>query len=155
MVSVEEIVSALVENNYCSADDAQAFAELAVKGASGDKKEQMRRLLDKYIENCGISLGARTVYNDACEGLFYSYPENEGELLFDHYGELNPDYTSDYDRYDICGMDNEEEIGIALEEVRTGMCDEPTSYALCYGLWLTIKRCYIDRNWGEETEEEE
>jgi len=146
MIGVSKIANALVQNDYCSFEDAQVFAELAVKGENGDKKEQMRLLMEGYIANCGISLSVRTVYNDACEGLFYSYPENEDELLFDHYCELNPNYTHDYDRYDICGLDAKEMIAIALKEKEWNMCDEPTLYALFYGLWLSIKKWYIDRN---------
>jgi len=145
MINASEIINVLVQNNYCSVESAQAFAAMAVKGEAGDKTEQMRLLMDGYIANCGISISVRTVYNNACEGLFHSYPENEDELLFYHYCELNPNYTHDYDKYDITGLDVKEEIDIALKEKEFGMCDEPTLCALCYGLWLSIKK-YVDRN---------
>jgi len=143
--SAEEIANVLVQKKLCSTEAAKSFAELAMKGANADKKEQMRLLMDGYIDNCGISLSVRTAYYQACEGLFYSLPENKGKLMFYHLSKLNSNYTSDYDRYDICGLNFKEAIDIALKEKEFNMCDEPTSYALCYGLWLSIKCWEINK----------
>lgn len=123
-------------------DKLDAFCRGVEEGKQMDKLRVMSLLIDMYMDFCGVSLSRRTVVYNMGEMVFAEYVK-EGKSDFtdeEHFceimGTINPNYTSEYDKYDICFIEDEKMIEIAMdlfeEERDSEMCA-----TLCYGLFLT------------------
>lgn len=150
------IAKMLSRRKLCSNSKALLFAKAAVAGHLLDRTEAMRLLLDKYMENCGISISYRSMYYNATEGIYYTDRANDNEIMFLHLTELNSEYTHDLDEYDICPLKNRELVDMALEDM-DGDVDNPLFQALCYGLWRffyrgsTFTKLIDEDEWLEDT----
>jgi predicted esterase YcpF (UPF0227 family) len=124
-------------------DRLDAFIRGVDEGKQMDKLRVMSLLIDRYMDFCGISLGGRTVMYNMGESVFAEYVKEgksnfTGEESFcEIMGIINPNYTSEYDKYDIWVLEDEHIVEAAMdmyEEERNG---EMRS-VLCYGLFLTM-----------------
>lgn len=120
---------------------AKEFNKYSWKGHKMDSLHAMLLLTDMYIDNCGISLGERTIAYDAATIWLKRYnDEHPEEKRWDEdtpFVDVMPLISADYDKekldhYDICYISGEEEI----EYVKNSLScyDDDTAAALCWGL---------------------
>lgn len=119
------------------------------KGAEIEVMEALRLLTEAYIQECGISLGYRTVVYNAAEewqerlawmDLPLSEMARKGPFinLMPH---ISKEYIPErYDKYDITGMSDEEMIDCCREIVEEQEFDENTLAVLCWGIQHRINR---------------
>jgi tetratricopeptide (TPR) repeat protein len=118
----------------------KAFIRGVAEGKQMDKHRIMYLLIERYMEFCGFSLGYRTVVYDMGWAVFNQYVK-EGKSNFTGkesfctvMGTINPNYTSEYDEYDIAIISKKSNVEYAMvlyEE--TG--DKEMRAVLCYGLF--------------------
>lgn len=115
---------------FCS-DDPQDFIHI-------QPVEAIRLLTLKYIEQCGISLGMRTLYYNAAEAwqeILASAPNHplakpaEELMLYELMPMICEAYKPElYDKYDITYLDDDKLL--ALYEKAQKDCDDQTAEAL-------------------------
>lgn len=128
-----------VERGHCTQEQADLILAEAAKCAHADTLQQIRILIDGYIDYCGASEGISTLYYNAAEGYFYSMPDNKDDLLVCHLAELSPNYTSDLDDYDITNLSRSDMIKLTLAEIRCNP-DHEQVQALCQGIILAFEQ---------------
>lgn len=119
------------------------------KGAEIEVMEALRLLTEAYIQECGISLGYRTVVYNAAEewqerlaGMDLPLSEMaRKEPFINLMPHISKEYIPErYDKYDITGMSDEEMIDCCREIVEEQEFDENTLAVLCWGIQHRINR---------------
>lgn len=119
------------------------------KGAEIEVMEALRLLTEAYIQECGISLGYRTVVYNAAEEwqerlAWMDLPLSEmarKEPFINLMPHISKEYIPErYDKYDITGMSDEEMIDCCREIVEEQEFDENTLAVLCWGIQHRINR---------------
>lgn len=127
---------------------SEKFLELAGKGKQMDVMRALYLLTDAYIDMCGVSLGARTVYYLAGEGWQHKLALSNHELSNDAKHEplvclfplINKNYNPElYDKYDISPIDDSECINYAETLLRQNGRNEELVQALCAGIWYAYE----------------
>lgn len=117
------------------------YLKFVRKGRKMDPIHAMKLLTKLYMDNCGVSLGERTMAYDAGSGWLERYIENHPEqtewdkhtCFVDVMLAICADYDKEhYDRYDIGCMTIEEERENVMHNVMS--YDEDTAAALCWGI---------------------
>ena len=117
------------------------YNRFVMKGWDMDPIHAMKLLTKLYMDNCGISLGERTMAYDAGSGWLEKYIEENPEqtewdkntCFVDVMPAICADYDKEhYDRYDIGCMTIEEERDYVIYNVEA--YDEDTAAALCCGI---------------------
>lgn len=119
------------------------------QSADAEVMEALRLLTGAYIQECGISLGYRTVvYNVAEEWqerlAWMDLPLSEmarKEPFVNLMPYISDEYIPErYDKYDIIGMSDEEMIDCCREIVEEQEFDKNTIDVLCWGIQHRINR---------------
>lgn len=119
------------------------------KGAEIEVMKALRLLTEAYIQECGISLGYRTVVYNAAEEwqerlAWMDLPLSEmarKEPFINLMPHISKEYIPErYDKYDITGMSDEEMIDCCREIVEEQEFDENTLAVLCWGIQHRINR---------------
>ena len=117
------------------------YHQYVIKGRKMDPIHAMKLLTKLYMDNCGISLGERTMAYDAGSSWLERYIEDNPEqtewdkhtCFVDVMPAICADYDKEhYDRYDIGCMTIEEERNYVMYNVRS--YDKDTATALCWGI---------------------
>jgi hypothetical protein len=120
-------------------DKIDVFNRYADLGKQMDKRHILSLLIDMYMDYCGISLSYRTVVYDCAWAVFKQYAKNEpSEFSGDEYfcevmGQINPDYTEEYDKYDIGIVESERYADCCIGILDDYRGDAERCAALCYG----------------------
>ena len=117
------------------------FSQYVEMGKQMDKRRILSLLIDMYMKYCGISLGYRTVVYDLGWAVFTQFVKNEeteftGEESFCKVmPKLHPEYTEEYDKYDVCLLEDKNYPNLCMEilEEYAEQCVEQRA-AICYGL---------------------
>lgn len=130
---------------------ADIKAELEVyakKGESHDIMDALRLLTDAYVDNCGISIGNRTMIYIAAERWFerlawQDLPLSE-QACTSSLHKMFPLFSSVYnkechDEYDICGMQENEYIKCCFDCISDKEVDEQTAEVLAWGILDSLK----------------
>lgn len=124
---------------------------LSKRGAEADVMEALLLLTRAYIQECGISMGNRTVVYNAADAWqerlawldlpLSAIARKESFVKIMPYitDEYNPE---EYDEYDIVGMDNDELLRCCSEIVHEKEFDEKTLEVMCWG----ILKCVTQRS---------
>jgi len=151
---------------------SEAFLKVAQLGAKMDTMYALNLLCDAYIDMCGVSAGARTVYHKAGDGWKKKLGESKHELaldarnhsLTDLFSYINKRYIAEeYNEYDISPMPEQQYVEIAEELLRENSDNEELAKALCAGIvfsnetedlldFLNTKEwllCYVDAHNGD------
>ena len=119
------------------------------QSADAEVMEALRLLIEAYIQECGISLGYRTVVYNAAEEwqerlAWMDLPLSEmarKEPFINLMPHISKEYIPErYDKYDITGMSDEEMIDCCREIVEEQEFDENTLAVLCWGIQHRINR---------------
>lgn len=122
------------------------FNKFMAKGRKMDPIHAMKLLTKMYIDNCGISLGDRTLAYDAGGGWLKKYIEDNPEQTewndFTSFVDVMPAICAEYDKelydhYDIAPLPIEEERIYATSCVKS--IDIDTAAALCWGIEHVIQ----------------
>ena len=128
-------------NNY------ELIESYAKKGESHNIMSALTLLTEAYIDQCGVSLGYRTVIYTAAEQwlerlAWLDLPLSEmarKEALVTVMPHITSDYDpEEYDDYDIAGMNKEELMDGCVEMIRSGEYDEVTNELLCWGILKAV-----------------
>ena len=120
----------------------------AKRAENHDIMDALVLLTKAYIDQCGISLGNRTVIYCAAEQwlerlAWLDLPLSEmarKEALVTVMPHITSDYNPEiYDKYDITGMSEEELLSACDMIVRDKEFDEVTNEVLCWGLLKTVE----------------
>ena len=121
------------------------------RGAETDVMEALLLLTRAYIQECGISMGNRTVvYNAAdawLEKLAWLDLPLSAMARTEPFVKIMPYITEeyspeDYDEYDIIGMNDDELLRCCSEIIYDREFDEKTLEVLCWG----IRQCVTHKN---------
>lgn len=124
----------------------KAYYKLVCKGRKMDPIHAMKLLTKLYMDNCGISLGERTLAYDAGSGWLKKYIEDNPEqtewdkhtCFVDVMPAICADYDKEvYDHYDIGCSTIEEEREMAIYSATS--FDSDTAAALCWGIEYAYK----------------
>ena len=124
----------------------KAYYKLVCKGRKMDPIHAMKLLTKLYMDNCGISLGERTLAYDAGSGWLKKYIEvnpeqtewNDHTCFVDVMPAICADYDKEvYDHYDIGCSTIEEEREMAIYSATS--FDSDTAAALCWGIEYAYK----------------
>lgn len=124
---------------------SEKFRNYLEMGKEMDKRHMLSWFVDMYIDYCGVSRGYRTVVYDLGWAVFIQYTENEHteftgkEAFCDVMKKLNPGYTEEYDKYDICLLDKEDYLPLCMEILDEYAGHDEKCAALCYGLHCYMK----------------
>ncbi len=119
----------------------------AKRAENHDIMDALVLLTKAYIDQCGISLGNRTVIYCAAEQwlerlAWLDLPLSEmarKEALVTVMPHITSDYNPEiYDKYDITGMSEEELIDACEEIIQDGEYDELTNELLCWGILKAV-----------------
>lgn len=117
--------------------------EYARKGESYDVMQALRLLTSAYMDECGLSLGYRTLVYYAAEQwqeklAWLDLPLSEMArkeacicLMPYILDTFDPDY---HGHYDITGMEDEELVSCCSAAIETKEFDEPTLEVICWGI---------------------
>jgi len=128
-------------NNY------ELIESYAKKGENRNIMSALTLLTKAYIDQCGVSLGYRTVIYTAAEQwlerlAWLDLPLSEmarKEALVTVMPHITSDYDpEEYDDYDIAGMNKEELMDGCVEMIRSGEYDEVTNELLCWGILKAV-----------------
>ena len=128
-------------NNY------ELIESYAKKVENHDVMSALTLLTKAYIDQCGVSLGYRTVIYCAAEQwlerlAWLDLPLSEmarKEALVTLMPYITSDYDPEkYDDYDIAGMSDGERIDACVEMIRSGEYDEFTNELLCWGILKAV-----------------
>lgn len=128
-------------NNY------ELIESYAKKAENHDIMSALTLLTKAYIDQCGVSLGYRTVIYCAAEQwlerlAWLDLPLSEmarKEALVTVMPYITSDYDPEkYDDYDIAGMSDDERIDACVEMIRSGEYDELTNELLCWGILKAV-----------------
>ena len=115
----------------------------AKKGESHDVMSALTLLTKAYIDQCGVSLGYRTVIYCAAEQwlerlAWLDLPLSamaRKEALVTVMPYITSDYDPEkYDDYDIAAMNEEELMDGCVEMIQSDEYDELTNELLCWGI---------------------
>ena len=121
----------------------KTFEEYASLGGKHDIMDALRLLTEAYVQECGISLGYRTVAYYAAEIwheklAWEDLPLSEQarkDALYVMMSQYSSSYVpEEYDQYDICAMNDEELTECCEELINVHEFSEPTLEVLCYGI---------------------
>ena len=128
-------------NNY------ELIESYAKKAENHDVMSALTILTKAYIDQCGVSLGYRTVIYCAAEQwlerlAWLDLPLSEmarKEALVTLMPYITSDYDPEkYDDYDIAGMSDGERIDACAEMILSGEYDELTNELLCWGILKAV-----------------
>ena len=111
--------------------------------------DALKLLTQAYINQCGISLGCRTIVYDAAESwqerlAWMDLPLSEmarKESLVCVMPFITSEYDpEEYDKYDITGMDKKELLDGCKQIIQEEIFDEATTEVLCWGLLKALER---------------
>ncbi len=130
-----------VESLFKEKKAMKTYYKLVYKGGKMDPIHAMKLLTKLYMDNCGISLGERTLAYDAGSGWLKKYIEDNPEqtewdshtCFVDVMPAICADYDKEvYDHYDIGCSTIEEERDMAIYSATS--FDSDTAAALCWGI---------------------
>lgn len=127
-------------------DKDRRFEEYCLRSDEVDAGEALDRLIEIYIDACGISLGERTVAFNAAYYWIWKYRKENPALTFNMdfrtVMELRSEeyrkYKEDIDKYGVSGMDPVELLRIC-NLMLDDYDDEETLIALCRGILFVLK----------------
>ena len=140
-ISFSKMAYKEVESLFKEKKAMKAYYKLVYKGGKMDPIHAMKLLTKLYMDNCGISLGERTLAYDAGSGWLKKYIEDNPEqtewddhtCFVDVMPAICADYDKDvYDSYDIGCSTIEEEREMAIYSATS--FDSDTAAALCWGI---------------------
>lgn len=130
------------------------FTRLADRGAQLPPAVAMREMARLYYDNCGISLGMRTLAENAGACWQHEY-ERVGRLDFGDvsFVSLIPLMVEEYaldqehlDRdYDVTVIEGEDLVKYSM--VAVARLPERTAQALCAGIRSTVENCFPDEGY--------
>jgi predicted esterase YcpF (UPF0227 family) len=130
-----------VESLFKEKKATKAYYKIVDKGRKMDPIHAMKLMTKLYMDNCGISLGERTLAYDAGSGWLKKYIEDNPEqtewdsrtCFVDVMPAICADYDKEvYDRYDIGCSTIEEEREMAIYSATS--FDSDIAAALCWGI---------------------
>ncbi len=134
---------AIIKKKFKDAAKEKEYLKLVAKGRKMDPMRAMELLSDYYIDNCGVSLGYRTIAYDAGSEWLNCYLEKHPEdnrwnnktCFMDVMPVINSRFTKENcEKYDISGLDEKKEYSLALSAAKE--IDEETAAALCWGNYM-------------------
>ena len=140
-----------IEELFREESAKRKFNTFVRKGRKMDPIHAMKLMAQLYMDNCGISLGDRTLAYDAGSGWLKKYIDDNPEQTewndFTCFSEVMPTICAEYDEeeydhYDIAPMNIEEERKYASSYALT--IDEDSAAALCRGI------DYLGRSMGND-----
>ena len=140
-----------IEELFREESAKRKFNTFVRKGRKMDPIHAMKLMAQLYMDNCGISLGDRTLAYDAGSGWLKKYIDDNPEQTewndFTCFSEVMPTICTEYDEeeydhYDIAPMSIEEERKYASSYALT--IDEDSAAALCRGI------DYLGRSMGND-----
>ena len=140
-----------IEELFREESAKRKFNTFVRKGRKMDPIHAMKLMAQLYMDNCGISLGDRTLAYDAGSGWLKKYIDDNPEQTewndFTCFSEVMPTICAEYDEeeydhYDIAPMSIEEERKYASSYALT--IDEDSAAALCRGI------DYLGRSMGND-----
>jgi len=116
------------------------------KGKQMEHRRILYLLVDMYMGYCGVSKGYRTVVYDLGWAVFHKYAESEeteftgDETYSSVMPRLHPEYTKEYDEYDIAIIDDEKIPSFCMDILGEHDGDHEKCAAICYGMncWLKL-----------------
>jgi tetratricopeptide (TPR) repeat protein len=141
----DQIIDCCYLANYFNRhhEKLNAFIQHVSEGIQMDKLRIMYLLIEYYMEFCGISLSYRTIVYNMGEIVFGEYVKEENskftgeEFFYEIRAIINPNYTSEYDKYDITYICKTKIVEYAMdlyEEIN----DSEMRAVLCYGLFRVM-----------------
>ena len=139
-----------VESLFKEKKATKAYYKIVDKGRKMDPIHAMKLMTKLYMDNCGISLGERTLAYDAGSGWLKKYIEDNPEqtewdsrtCFVDVMPAICADYDKEvYDRYDIGCSTIEEEREMAIYSATS--FDSDIAAALCWGIEYVYKDMQI------------
>ncbi len=133
----------IIKKKFKDAVKEKRFLKRVAKGWKMDPMHAMELLSEYYIDNCGISLGNRTIAYDAGSEWLIRYLEkhtednrwNDKTCFMDVMPAINSRFTEEHcEKYDICGLDAKKEYSLTLSAIKE--IDEETAVALCWGNYV-------------------
>ncbi len=133
----------IIKKKFKDAAKEKEYLKLVAKGMKMDPMRAMELLSDYYIDNCGVSLGYRTIAYDAGSAWLLRYLEKHPEdhrwnnktCFVDVMSVINSSFTEEHcEKYDICELDAKKEYSLALSAIKE--IDEETAAALCWGNYM-------------------
>lgn len=132
---------------------------------SVDPEEALRYLADRYIENCGISLGMRGFYDYCASYWIEKLDLVNNPVLEEKYhaastlGQIIPYITNNYcedllDKYDSCFMEAVDLRNILIELLETET-EEKTKIILCAGICHCLSWANIGFEWLDQFNQSE
>ena len=131
----------IVERLFKEESAMKVYNKFVAKGRKMEPLHAMKLMAQLYMDNCGISLGDRTLAYDAGSGWLKKYIDDNPEQTewndFTCFSEVMPTICAEYDEeefghYDIAPMTIEEERKHASSYAKT--IDEDSAAALCWGI---------------------
>ena len=120
------------------------YRQYLEKAKEMDKRRMLSLLVDMYMDYCGVSLGYRTVVYDLGWEVFLQYircgqTEFTGDEAFcEVMPRFNPEYTEEYDEYDVWFLDDDKYPPLCMEILDEYAGDDEKCAALCYGLFCKL-----------------
>ena len=143
-----------IEELFQEESAKRKFNTFVRKGRKMDPIHAMKLMAQLYMDNCGISLGDRTLAYDAGSGWLKKYIDDNPEQTewndFTCFSEVMPVIYADYDveeygHYDIAPMSIEEERKYASSYALT--IDEDSAAALCRGIDYLGRSMGVDNHY--------
>ena len=127
-----------------SETELEKLREYLEKGKQMDKRRILFLLVDMYMEYCGISAAYRTVVYDLGWEVFRQYASSEQteftgeEAFYTVMSRLNPEYTEEYDEYDIILLEDKNYPTYCMDILAEHDYDAEKCAAICYGLYCMM-----------------
>ena len=75
--------------------------------------------VNKWIENCGISISLRTFYFDVCSWLFQEYYDTSFDIFYTYFFSSVEEISPKCLNYDVISLDNTHLLNIMEQEKNT------------------------------------
>ena len=126
----------------------KSIERYAKRGEQCDVMKALTLLTKAYINQCGVSLGCRTVAYFAAEGwqeklAWLDLPLSElarKEPFVNLMPHISKDYVpEEYDKYDIAPLQDEDLLNICTQMIRTKEFDQTTLEVMSWGILKSIE----------------
>lgn len=141
----ERIEKTLLEEFNCTEADAKRFSRAAWRGSHIDLKKAIGLCVLGFVENCGISISARTPYYDGGWGLYLHFVHTaEGKAMGlngKQYYDVRHLFCEEYipeqhNKYDIYPLDGKVYVEIILADMDSPKGEDSEQIqAVCWGVW--------------------
>lgn len=128
-------------------DVQESFLQNINKGSEIAPSMLLGLLIHEYCDNCGISLGRRTILYDFAWSVIDEHPElwsveeikNGYYLLSDHFKDFCPGYDESYDKFDVAIMNAGEYLVGGFNLLKEDILKPDLKSACSYAMFTFFK----------------